>query len=158
MYHLYRGGARVSVAVLGRLPHGQDCCHRCCMCHEARATHNALGHAAAQAAQAADAAAGTGCQHQACMLNETLRLMFLSVCLVMMSMVRRTDTWRQRGYYCDCSTFVFRLALTSTDERHVRCVEVLSILNDLTLYRANSCLQLRAKPMHYMTARVTHQF
>ncbi len=61
------------------------------MCHEARATHNALGHTAAQAAQAADAAAGTGCQHQACLLNETLRLMSLCVCLVMMSMLRCTS-------------------------------------------------------------------
>lgn len=65
------------------------------MCHEARATYNALGHTAAQAAQAADAAAGIGCQHQAYVLNTTLQFMFLCVCLVMMSMVRCTDTWMQ---------------------------------------------------------------
>ncbi len=72
----------LSVAILGRLPHGQDCCHRCCVCHEARATHHALGHAAAQAAaaQAADTAAGTGCQCQACLV-EGIIMSDDSVCL-----------------------------------------------------------------------------
>lgn len=79
----YRGGARVSMAVLGRVPDRQDCCHRQGMCHEAGAPHHALGPASTQAGQAENEAAGTGCQrHTAYCIARGIRAAHLRLLLL----------------------------------------------------------------------------